>query len=64
MYINTDLIRKALADQGIKQEIAAERCGMPTGTFAGALKRGSCSARTLGKLAKGLNLPVWELVKR
>lgn len=56
------LIKSELKARGLNYEQAAEDMDIPEKTLAHIIQRGTCNAINLGKIAKFLGLPIWELV--
>ena len=62
--INIGRVRSSMAAKGLTIEAAAEDAGISRSTFGRILKEGQCTAFTIGKIARVLNIPVWELVDK
>lgn len=62
MKIRKDLVKRGLKEKGLTRETAAELMDIPAATFARIVTTGACSAVNLGRIAKLLDIPVWELV--
>ena len=63
MRIDRHKISTMLAEQAITQAVLADNCGVSRQTVSTVLTRGTCSAITAGKLAKGLGCNVNEITK-
>lgn len=63
MKINTNRVILILAQQELTKTALAERCGLSRQNLSTILGRGTCEPVTAGKLAKGLGVPVSEIVK-
>lgn len=63
MRIDTNKIKMFLAERGLTRAAYAELCGVSRQNISTILTRGTCEPRTAGKLAKGLGVPVSEIIK-
>lgn len=63
MKIDANKIKMFLAERGLTRAAYAELCGISRQNISTILTRGTCEPRTAGKLAKGLGVPVSEIVK-
>lgn len=63
MKIDTKKVALFLAEQELTKTALAERSGMSRQNISTILGRGTCEPATAGKLAKGLGVPVAEIVK-
>ena len=63
MKIDTNKIKMFLAERGLTRAAYAELCGISRQNISTILTRGTCEPRTAGKLAKGLGVPVSEIIK-
>ncbi len=63
MRIDTKKVILILAEQGMTKAALAERSGMARQNISMILGRGTCEPATAGKLAKGLGVPVSEILK-
>lgn len=63
MRIDTIKVKLILAEQEMTRTELAERCGISRQNVSTILTRGTCEPKTAGKLAKGLGIPVAEIVK-
>lgn len=62
--INVGRIKAGMFAKALPAEVAAEKAGITQGLFRQILKEGQCTQFTLGKIARVLDIPVWELVDR
>ena len=62
MKLNITRIKIIMAEQGLTQKAAAARCGITAQKFGLILMRGTCEPRTAGKLARGLDIPVEDII--
>lgn len=63
MKIDTKRVAVILAEQGLSKTAFAERSGVSRQNISTILGRGTCEPATAGKLAKGLGVPVSEILK-
>ena len=63
MKIDANKIKMFLAERGLTRAAYAELCGISRQNISTILTRGTCEPRTAGKLAKGLGVPVSEIIK-
>lgn len=64
MRINTIEVKLILAEREMTQTELAEQCGISRQNVSTILTRGTCEPKTAGKLAKGLGIPVAEIVEK
>ena len=62
MKINIKRVRLLLAEQRINQTELAARMGVPPTFVSLIMGRGSCSMKTLVRIAAGLDVPAEELM--
>lgn len=62
IQIDIGRIRTSMADKGLTIEATAELIGITRGSFDRILQRGWCQAFMMGRIARVLGIPVWELV--
>lgn len=62
MYIDVDKIELMIGQMGLTKVEIAERGGISPGHITKILKAGSCEPRTAGKLAKGLDVSLEDIV--
>lgn len=63
MKLNTWKIKLILADKEMNQADLAVKCGVNRQQINEILSRETCSLKTLGRIAKALDVPVAEIVK-
>lgn len=63
MKLDKHKILQILAERGMTRAALAKACGISRQNISTILTRGTCEPRTAGKLAKGLDVPVSEIVK-
>lgn len=63
MKIRKHQIMLLVAERGLTKAALAELCGISRQNLSTLLLRGTCAPATAGKLAKGLGVPVAEIVK-
>lgn len=63
MKLERNKILQILAERGMTRVALAKACGISRQNISTILTRGTCEPRTAGKLAKGLGIPVGEIVK-
>lgn len=63
MKIDASKIKIILAERGMTRAELAAVCGISRQNISTILTRGTCELRTAGKIAKGLNVPVSEIMK-
>lgn len=63
MKLNTWKIKLLLAEKGMNQADLAVKCGVNRQQINEILSRETCSLKTLGRIAKALDVPVAEIVK-
>lgn len=61
MRIDSQRVYLCLAERSMTQKQLAELCGVPRTNISTILGRGTCTAATLGKIARGLGVPVEEI---
>lgn len=62
MKINAQYIEIKLAELGLTQKDLAANCGISRQSISTILRRGTCEPKTAGKLARGLGVPVAEVL--
>lgn len=62
--INTGRMRSAMAAKGLTIAAAAEQAGTSRSSFDRILREGRCAAFMLGRIARVLGVPTWELVDK
>lgn len=63
MNIDVMKIHISLAEKDMDQQTLAKKCGISRQNLSSIIRRGTCTAKTAGKLAAGLGIPVSELIK-
>ena len=63
MKINAHKIKLILAEMEMTRSDLAAKCGVSRQNISTILTRGTCEPKTAGKLAKGLGVPLDEIVK-
>ncbi len=62
--VNTGRMKSAMAAKSLGFRQTAEKAEITYATFSKILKDGVCSPTFLGRIARVLGVPVWELVDR
>ena len=62
MKIDVHKIKIILAERGMTRTVLAAESGISRPNISTILTRGTCEILTAGKLAKGLGIPVAEIV--
>lgn len=63
MTINKTKLETMLAERGLTKAAYAESCGISRQNVSTILRRGTCEPKTAGKLARGLGVPVADIIK-
>lgn len=63
MKLDVQKIKLILAEREMNQSDLAKKCGVNRQQINDILSRGSCTLKTLGRIAKALHVPVSEIVK-
>lgn len=63
MNISATQIELLKAERGWTNVTLAERCGISRQSISTVVRRGTCSPITAGKLARGLGVPVTDIIK-
>lgn len=63
MKLNAWKIKLILAEKEMNQSDLAVKCGVNRQQINEILSRETCSLKTLGRIAKALDIPVAEIVK-
>lgn len=63
MKLDVQKIKLILAEREMNQSDLAKKCGVNRQQINDILSRGSCTLKTLGRIAKALGVPVSEIVK-
>lgn len=62
MLVNITRLESLLAAQGMNKSELSRRSGVSRQSISAILKRGNCQPVTAGKLARGLGVPLDEIV--
>ena len=62
MKINANKIETIFAEQGLTKADVSERCGISRQNLSTIIRRGTCEPKTAGKIAKGLNVNVADIL--
>ena len=62
MTINATKIEVLKGEQGLTNMALSDRCGIKPQNISTIIRRGTCSPVTAAKLAKGLGVPVTEIL--
>lgn len=63
MQINTEIVEMAIADRLWTKQQASDTCQISPSTLNRALNGGNISPKIVGKLSRGLDIPVIEIVR-
>lgn len=63
MKLDVQKIKLILAEREMNQSDLAKKCGVNRQQINDILSRGSCTLKTLGRIAKAIHVPVSEIVK-
>lgn len=63
MKVKSHVIEAILADRGITKKSLAEEIGISAQSISTIIRRGTCEPKTAGRLAKGLNVSVFEIME-
>lgn len=63
MKINAHKIKLILAEMDMTRTDLAAKCGISRQNISTILTRGTCAPKTAGRLAKGLGVPLTEIVE-
>lgn len=64
MTINIAKLETMLAERGLTKTAYAQSCGISRQNISTIIRRGTCEPRTAGKLAKGLGVPVSDIIEK
>ena len=64
MMINVIKLETMLAEWGLTKAAYAENCGISRQNVSTIIRRGTCEPKTAGKLAKGLGVPVSDIIEK
>ena len=62
--INTGRVKSAMASKSLGFRQTAEKAEITYATFKRILTEGRCTSIILGRIARVLGVPVWELVDK
>ena len=62
MKLNIARIKLLMAEKALTAKDIAENCGMSRQNVSNIIRRGMCTPRTAGKLARGLGVPVKDII--
>lgn len=62
MKINSGYIRLCIAERSMTLKDVENKGGIAPNSLASVLKRGSCSTVTAGRIARGLEIPVADIL--
>lgn len=60
--IDVGRVKAEMGAKGLDVKAAAQKAEITYGSFERILKEGRCAAFVLGRIARILDVPVWELV--
>ena len=63
MGLDTRKIKVILAQKEMNQSNLAKKCGMQPQALSEILRRGTCTLKTIGKIADAMAVSVTEIVK-
>ncbi|MGN0525188.1 helix-turn-helix domain-containing protein [Eubacterium sp.] len=63
MFINAIVVRSMIAEQGVSLSDFAKKVNISKQGLSAILSRGSCSTVNAGKIAKGLEVSVQQIIK-
>ena len=63
MKLDINKIVQILAEQGMTKSELATKSGVSRQQISTIIGRGTCSPKTAGKLARGLGVPVGEIMR-
>lgn len=64
MNINARYIETMQAELGMTKKDLATACGISAQNVSTIIRRGTCAPKTAGKLARGLGVPVAEIIRK
>lgn len=62
--INTGRVKAGMAAKKMNREDMVQQLGISRSSFDRILREGRCAAFMLGRIARLLDIPVWELVDK
>lgn len=63
MTVNTQRIETMMAERGLTKKALAESCGISAQNVSTIIRRGTAEPKTVGKLARGLGVPVTDITR-
>lgn len=63
MNLLVQRIETMMAEQGLTKKELAANCGMSAQNVSTIIRRGTCEPKTAGKLARGLGVPVADIIR-
>lgn len=60
--LNIAKIKMLLAERALSAAAFADKCGVSRSNFSTIIRRGTCRPATAGKLARGLGVPVKDII--
>lgn len=63
MNLDSVRIKILMAEQGLSQTALSKKCGISAQNISTIIRRGTCAPLTAGKLARGLDVPVADILK-
>lgn len=64
MNIDRVKIETILAEKGMTRMELSGKCGLSQASISTVVRRGTCEPKTVGKIAKGLGVPVSDIIAR
>lgn len=64
MIINTTKIEILKGERGLTNVALSDRCGISRQNLSTIIRRGTCNPVTAAKLARGLGVPVADIISR
>lgn len=64
VMINVGRVKTGMATKCLSVEAIAEQVGTSRSSFERILREGRCAAFMLGRIARVLDIPAWELVDK
>lgn len=63
MTLKSQYIEALLAERGLTKKALAATCGISAQNVSTIIRRGTCSPVNAGKLARGLGVPVTDIIR-
>lgn len=64
IILKTIMIETTLAELGMTKAEYAAACGISRQSVSTIIRRGTCEPKTAGKLARGLGVPVSDIIEK